>query len=110
MVTGAQSHMVDDAQVGGSVHSSPEEQNPGQAQVQSNDSSDLSVNSEKDVEIVVINTKGATNQVENKGRKRKRLEFKQPDTPRPEQKHGKITDYINRVSPILSGFGNFQNC
>ena len=83
-----------------STHSSPEDQHtPAQAQVQSNDSSNISVNSEKELEIVVINTKNSSNppnqQPEtNKGRKRKRLDF----TPRLDQK--KITDY--RVSFVSS--------
>uniref|UniRef100_A0A914HE53 Protein kinase domain-containing protein n=1 Tax=Globodera rostochiensis TaxID=31243 RepID=A0A914HE53_GLORO len=73
-------------------------------QLLSNESSDLSIGSEKELEILMINSKATCNPpiVEKKGsRKRKRLEFK-ADTPRPETKSDrKITDYI-RASTLVS--------
>jgi hypothetical protein len=97
MVTGMTGHSRTESTQVISAHSSPEELNLAQAQVPSNDSSNVSINSDKD-EIVVLSTKNSSNHqhqlAENKGRKRKRLEFK-PDTPRPDNKHDrKITDYI----------------
>jgi hypothetical protein len=80
-----------------STHSSPEEANAvQQAQVPSNESSNISVNSEKDCEIVVINTKLSSNPqtAEGKGRKRKRLDFKSDITKTEPKCDRKITDYL----------------
>ncbi|KAL3116072.1 hypothetical protein niasHT_007372 [Heterodera trifolii] len=91
-----------------SAHSSPEEQQQQQivqqVQVLSNESSDFSLCSEKELEVLMVNSKTNNNPpiIEKKpSRKRKRLEFK-TDTPRPEGKSDrKITDYI-RSSTLVS--------
>ncbi|KAL7078410.1 hypothetical protein ACQ4LE_001983 [Meloidogyne hapla] len=103
-----------------STHSSPEEQPQivvnNAMNAPSNDSSNLSVNSDKEVDIFILNTKekvGGSSIVE-KGRKRKRLEFKNDNATKlvDNQKHErKITDYAFKIKsspkrPIIANYPN----
>ena len=105
MVT-SNSHQIETNATRSSTHSSPDEQQAvvvnNSMNAPSNDSSNLSAISEKEVDILILNTKergGGTSTVE-KGRKRKRLEFKSDNAPKivDNQKHErKITDYAFKV-------------
>uniref|UniRef100_A0A915PCR5 Protein kinase domain-containing protein n=1 Tax=Meloidogyne floridensis TaxID=298350 RepID=A0A915PCR5_9BILA len=117
MITSSNSHQIERNTAAtttrSSTHSSPEDLQPqivvnNAMNGPSNESSNLSVNSDKEVDILFLNTStkekgvGGTSIVE-KGRKRKRLEFKNDVGTKivDNQKHErKITDYAFKTTPI----------
>jgi len=113
MITSSNSHQIERntaTATRSSTHSSPEDLQPqivvnNAMNGPSNESSNLSVNSDKEVDILFLNTStkekgvGGSSIVE-KGRKRKRLEFKNDVGTKivDNQKHErKITDYAFKV-------------
>lgn len=127
MITSSNSHQIErnTATTRSSTHSSPEDLQPqivvnNAMNGPSNESSNLSVNSDKEVDILFLNTStkekgvGGTSIVE-KGRKRKRLEFKNDVGTKivDNQKHErKITDYAFKIKttspkrPIIATYPN----
>uniref|UniRef100_A0A915N6Q4 Protein kinase domain-containing protein n=1 Tax=Meloidogyne javanica TaxID=6303 RepID=A0A915N6Q4_MELJA len=129
MITSSNSHQIERntaTATRSSTHSSPEDLQPqivvnNAMNGPSNESSNLSVNSDKEVDILFLNTStkekvggGGTSIVE-KGRKRKRLEFKNDVGTKivDNQKHErKITDYAFKIKttspkrPIIATYPN----
>nr|CAD2172947.1 unnamed protein product [Meloidogyne enterolobii] len=129
MVTSSNSHQIERntaTTTRSSTHSSPEDLQPqivvnNAMNGPSNESSNLSVNSDKEVDILFLNTStkekvvGVGSSIVEKGRKRKRLEFKNDVGTKivDNQKHErKITDYAFKIKttspkrPIIATYPN----